>query len=84
MHPSSSATTSQTGRHLETEDIQPDQISLTDASLEMTGKDVGALDQLDGLLTPGTRVNVTFLATEDQATRVPPPPPPPGRWSPTG
>ncbi|MFI0369931.1 methylenetetrahydrofolate reductase [Actinomadura sp. 1N219] len=39
-------------------------------SLEMTGKDAGALADAAGLIPPGTRVNVTFLAGEDLATRV--------------
>jgi len=38
------------------------------ASLEMTGKDTPALKGTS--LAPGTRVNVTHLATEDLATRV--------------
>jgi methylenetetrahydrofolate reductase (NADPH) len=43
---------------------------LADASLEMTGKDVSALEQLDGKLAAGTRVNITFLANEDQTLRI--------------
>ncbi|MFJ3494437.1 methylenetetrahydrofolate reductase [Streptomyces sp. NPDC086091] len=39
-------------------------------SLEMTGKDVAALERARGTLPPGTRVNVTFLATEDVGTRL--------------
>ena len=43
---------------------------LANASIEMTGKDVSALEQLDGKLAPGTRVNITFLGNEDLAMRV--------------
>lgn len=39
-------------------------------SVEMTGKDVGILDEARRWLPPGTRVNVTFLAHEDLAMRV--------------
>ena len=43
---------------------------LGQASLEMTSKDVPGLEQLAATLAPGTRVNVTFLATEDEPVRV--------------
>ncbi|WP_320774318.1 methylenetetrahydrofolate reductase [Streptomyces sp. CRN 30] len=43
---------------------------LADFSLEMTGKDVPALADVAGTVPPGTRVNVTFLGTEDLATRL--------------
>ncbi|MEH3079304.1 MAG: methylenetetrahydrofolate reductase [Quadrisphaera sp.] len=43
---------------------------LTGASLEMTGKDVSGLEEAAGLLQPGTRVNVTYLGTEDDALRL--------------
>ncbi|MEO3886674.1 methylenetetrahydrofolate reductase [Nonomuraea sp. B5E05] len=39
-------------------------------SLEMTGKDVQALEEAADLLPPGTRVNVTYLGNEDFTTRV--------------
>jgi methylenetetrahydrofolate reductase (NADPH) len=39
-------------------------------SLEMTGRDVPGLAAAHGTIPPGTRVNVTFLGTEDLATRV--------------
>ncbi|MET8975589.1 methylenetetrahydrofolate reductase [Streptomyces sp. NPDC004539] len=39
-----------------------------DASLEMTGKDTPALES--AALAPGTRVNITHLATEDLSARV--------------
>jgi len=42
---------------------------LADFSLEMTGKDVDALERAVPLLPPGTRVNVTFLGNEDLAMR---------------
>lgn len=50
--------------------IRPPRTLLTNASLEMTGKDVPALAQLEGLLPPSSRVNITFLGNEDQAARV--------------
>lgn len=43
---------------------------LTDHSLEMTGKDVPELDEAAPLLARGTRVNVTFLSTEDFSVRL--------------
>jgi methylenetetrahydrofolate reductase (NADPH) len=39
-------------------------------SLEMTGKDVPALQEAAPAIPPGTRVNVTFLGNEDLAMRV--------------
>jgi methylenetetrahydrofolate reductase (NADPH) len=39
-------------------------------SLEMTGKDIPALEDAASELTPGTRVNVTFLASEDLEMRI--------------
>jgi methylenetetrahydrofolate reductase (NADPH) len=39
-------------------------------SLEMTGKDVPALEEAAPAIPPGTRVNVTFLGNEDLAMRV--------------
>lgn len=43
---------------------------LEDFSLEMTGKDVGNLRAAGALIPPGTRVNVTFLGSEDLAMRL--------------
>lgn len=43
---------------------------LDDFSLEMTGKDVPALEEAGGSIPRGTRINVTFLAGEDHATRL--------------
>lgn len=43
---------------------------LADFSLEMTGRDLPALDEAAVLLPPGTRVNITFLGTEDAALRL--------------
>lgn len=42
---------------------------LSDASLEMTGKDVPALLDAHAGIPPGTRINVTFLESEDLETR---------------
>lgn len=39
-------------------------------SLEMTGKDTQALIEAAELIPPGSRINVTFLASEDLETRV--------------
>lgn len=39
-------------------------------SLEMTGKDVPALDEARDLIPAGTRINVTFLGNEDLGMRV--------------
>jgi methylenetetrahydrofolate reductase (NADPH) len=39
-------------------------------SLEMTGADVPGLHEAHALLPPGTRVNVTFLGSEDLALRI--------------
>ncbi|MEV7241797.1 methylenetetrahydrofolate reductase [Streptomyces sp. NPDC093248] len=43
---------------------------LDDFSLEMTGKDVPKLEEARHSIPPGTRINVTFLAGEDLATRL--------------
>jgi methylenetetrahydrofolate reductase (NADPH) len=43
---------------------------LDDFSLEMTGKDVSALEEARDSVPPGTRINITFLAGEDTATRL--------------
>lgn len=43
---------------------------LADHSLEMTGKDVPDVDEAASLLAPGTRVNVTFLSTEELSVRL--------------
>jgi methylenetetrahydrofolate reductase (NADPH) len=43
---------------------------LDDFSLEMTGKDVEALEEATKLIPPGTRINVTFLDSEDLSMRV--------------
>lgn len=41
-----------------------------DFSLEMTGKDIGELDGARGTIPPGTRINVTFLGSEDPEMRL--------------
>ena len=41
-----------------------------DCSLEMTGKDVDALREAAPSISPGTRINVTFLGNEDLPMRV--------------
>ena len=43
---------------------------LRDFSLEMTGKDVPALEEAAAVVPPGTRINVTFLGNEDLGMRV--------------
>ncbi|GAB2601761.1 methylenetetrahydrofolate reductase [Kocuria himachalensis] len=43
---------------------------LQDFSLEMTGKDVLALEEAAAVVPPGTRINVTFLGNEDLTVRV--------------
>ncbi|AKN73526.1 5,10-methylenetetrahydrofolate reductase [Streptomyces sp. PBH53] len=43
---------------------------LDDFSLEMTGKDVPGLEAARDSIPPGTRINITFLAGEDTATRL--------------
>ena len=43
---------------------------LDDFSLEMTGKDVPALEDAAGAIPPGTSINVTFLGNEDLPMRV--------------
>jgi hypothetical protein len=43
---------------------------LKDFSLEMTGKDTGALDAARDAIPPGTRINVTFLENEDLPMRL--------------
>ncbi|MEL5991783.1 methylenetetrahydrofolate reductase [Microbacterium phosphatis] len=43
---------------------------LQDHSLEMTGKDVPELEEAVPLIPAGTRVNVTFLSSEDLPTRL--------------
>ncbi|MGW2488030.1 methylenetetrahydrofolate reductase [Streptomyces sp. NPDC001606] len=43
---------------------------LEDFSLEMTGKDVPALEEAQGSIPRGTRINITFLANEDLGTRL--------------
>ncbi|MGW6172378.1 methylenetetrahydrofolate reductase [Arthrobacter sp. NPDC055138] len=43
---------------------------LDDFSLEMTGKDVPALEDAAGAIPPGTLINVTFLGNEDLPMRV--------------
>ena len=43
---------------------------LRDFSLEMTGKDVPALEEAAAVVPPGTRINVTFLGNEDLTVRV--------------
>lgn len=42
----------------------------TGASLEITGKDLPALEAARAFLPPGTRVNITHLGSEDLDTRV--------------
>jgi methylenetetrahydrofolate reductase (NADPH) len=49
----------------------PDAVALLDDfSLEMTGKDVPALEDAAGSIPAGTRINVTFLGNEDLPMRV--------------
>ena len=43
---------------------------LEDFSLEMTGKDVPALEEAAGVIPLGTRISVTFLGNEDLPMRV--------------
>jgi methylenetetrahydrofolate reductase (NADPH) len=43
---------------------------LKDFSLEMTGKDVPALEEAADFIPPGTRISVTFLGNEDLPMRV--------------
>lgn len=43
---------------------------LQDYSLEMTGKDITELEEAVPLIPGGTRVNVTFLSSEDLPTRL--------------
>ena len=43
---------------------------LRDASLEMTGKDVGELAEARDSIPDGTRINVTFLGNEDLPRRL--------------
>lgn len=43
---------------------------LDDFSVEMTGKDIPELAEMSGLLPASTRVNVTFLASEDLSLRL--------------
>src|SRR4051812_2364848 len=43
---------------------------LDDFSLEMTGKDVPALEDAAAAIPPGTHINVTFLGNEDLPMRV--------------
>ena len=43
---------------------------IQDFSLEMTGKDIPALNEAKNQIPPGTRINVTFLGNEDLEMRV--------------
>jgi methylenetetrahydrofolate reductase (NADH) len=43
---------------------------LDDFSLEITGKDAGRLEEASGTIPPGTRVNVTFLGSENLPMRL--------------
>ncbi|MFS4096069.1 methylenetetrahydrofolate reductase [Streptomyces sp. AF1A] len=43
---------------------------LDDFSLEMTGKDVPGLEEAQGSIPRGTRINITFLAGEDHGMRL--------------
>jgi methylenetetrahydrofolate reductase (NADPH) len=43
---------------------------LDDFSLEMTGKDVPGLEEAQGAIPQGTRINITFLAGEDHGMRL--------------
>lgn len=43
---------------------------IQDFSLEMTGKDIPALNEAKDQIPPGTRINVTFLGNEDLEMRV--------------
>lgn len=55
---------------IDTPDAGPAAALLRDFSLEMTGKDVPALEEAAAVVPPGTRINVTFLGNEDLAMRV--------------
>lgn len=50
--------------------VDPASSLLDDFSLEMTGKDVPALAEAQGVLPAGTRINVTFLGNEDLPMRL--------------
>ena len=43
---------------------------LDDYSLEMTGKDIDALDEAADAIAPGTRISIAYLPNEDSASRV--------------
>ena len=43
---------------------------LADFSVEMTGKDISALHKAHGVIPPGTKVNITYLGSEDVQMRV--------------
>lgn len=51
-------------------DSEPVPTLLDDFSLEMTGKDIAALHEACSMIPQGTRINVTYLASEDLDTRV--------------
>ncbi|KAD3515101.1 methylenetetrahydrofolate reductase [Arthrobacter yangruifuii] len=53
-----------------TETPAPSAPLLTGFSLEMTGKDIGALQEAQPSIPPATRINVTFLGNEDLPMRV--------------
>lgn len=55
---------------IDTPDAAPAAALLQDFSLEMTGKDVPALEEAASVIPPGTRINVTFLGNEDLELRV--------------
>lgn len=50
--------------------LEPGGSLLSGFSIEMTGKDVEALRGAQGILPPGTRVNVTYLGNEDLPLRL--------------
>ncbi|WP_298585666.1 methylenetetrahydrofolate reductase [uncultured Kocuria sp.] len=55
---------------IDTPDAGPAAALLRDFSLEMTGKDVPALEEAAAVVPAGTRINVTFLGNEDLTMRV--------------
>ncbi len=55
---------------IDTPGADPAAALLQDFSLEMTGKDVPALEEAAAVIPPGTRINVTFLGNEDLGMRV--------------
>jgi len=57
-------------RHTPAADPEAARKLISDFSLEMTGKDVAALEEAASAIPPGTKINVTFLGNEDLDMRV--------------